>query len=204
MSVGDAHDACRGASLVELLVGMLLLALFALAVHQFCSSMRRGVAVLEAASEAQATARLGVQLIVADVREVGFSPAGPLGDGLRQAGPTALAIARDLNRDGDVDDANERVTYQYIRSRHVLSRALGDAAAQPLLDDLDDDGLLFTYLAADGSVLSSDAGQLDAAARTRVRRVAIRLAVAVPNPDPAIRQPLRAVETATATLRNVP
>jgi hypothetical protein len=203
MTVDDAHDACRGASLVELLVGMLLLALFALAVHQFCSAMRRGVAVLEAASEAQATARLGVQLIVADVREMGFSPAGPLADGLRKAGPTTLAIARDLNGDGDVDDANERVTYQYIR-RHVLSRALGDAAAQPLLDDLDDDGLLFTYLAADGNVLSSDAGELDAAARARVRRVVIRLAVAVPNPDPAIRQPLRALETASATLRNVP
>ena len=204
MTVPRRVRACRGASLVELLVGMLLLALFALAVHRFCSTMRRGVAVLEAASEAQATARLGVQLIVADVREAGFSPAGPLADGLRQAGPTALAIARDLNGDGDVNDANERVTYQYTPARRVLSRAQGDAAPQPLIDELDDNGQLFSYLGADGRALSSDGGELDAVARARVRRVAIRLAVAVPNPDPAVRQPLRALETATATLRNVP
>jgi Tfp pilus assembly protein PilW len=196
--------ACRGSSLLELLVGMLLLSLFALAVHQFCSTLRRGVAVLEAAGEAQATARLGVQLIVADVREAGFSPAGPLLDGIRQAARDGLAIARDLNGDGDVDDANERVGYQYAPARHALLRAQGDAPLQPLLDDLDDDGLVFTYLAADGTALSSDAAVLDAAARARVRRVAIRLAVAVPNPDPRIRQPLRAQESATATLRNIP
>jgi type II secretory pathway component PulJ len=204
MSGGRARCPHRGSSLIELLVGMLLLGLFALAVHQFCSTLRRGVAVLEAASEAQARARLAMQLIVADVREAGFSPAGPLVDGLRQASPDGLAIARDLNGDGDVDDANERVSYQYARARRVLSRAQGDAAPQPLLDDLDDDGLVFTYLAADGTALSSGGGELDAAARARVRRVGVHLALAVPDPDPAVRQLLRAQETATATLRNVP
>ena len=42
----------------------------------------------------------------------------------------------------------------------------------------------------------------DAAQRVRVRRIAVRLAIALPNPDPAYTQPLRAEQSATATLRN--
>jgi hypothetical protein len=193
----------RGSSLVELLVGIAFLALFSLIVQQFCSALLRGVRVLEAASEAQEAARLGVQLIAADVREAGFSPAGPLPDGIRQAGPQVLALSRDLNGDGDVDDANERVAYLYASDRHALLRAQGDAPPQPLLDDLDDDGLSFTYLAADGAPLPS-AGDLDDSDRARIRRVAVRLAIAVHNPDPYGARLLRVEQQATATLRNPP
>lgn len=193
-----------GFSLVELLVAMLLLCAFGLAVHQFCTALLRGVRVLEVASEAQEAARLGVQLIVADAREAGFSPTGPLPDGIRRAAPDAFAIARDLDGDGDVDDANERVAYQYAADRHAVLRAFGDAPPQPLLDDLDADGLVFTYLAADGSPLLPSGGELDAAQRARVRRVTVRLTIAIRNPDPASSQALRAEQSATAALRNGP
>lgn len=191
-----------GFSLIELLVGLLFLGLFALAMQQFCATLLRGVRVLEGASEAQESARLGVQLIVAAAREAGFSPAGPLPDGIRRAGPGILEIARDLNGDGDVDDPNERVSYQYAPDRNALLQGLGDAPPQPLLDHLDDNGLIFTYLAADGTPLQSDSGELDAAQRMRIRRIAVHLAIALPNPDPAYTQPLRAEQSATATLRN--
>lgn len=191
-----------GFSLIELLVSLFFLSLFALAMHQFCTVLLRGVRVLEVASEAQESARLGVQLIVATAREAGFSPAGPLPDGIRRAAPGMLEIARDLNGDGDVEDANERVSYQYDPDRHALLQGLGDAPPQPLLDNLDDDGLNITYLAADGTALQPDSGGLDAAQRARIRRIAVRLAIAIPNPDPAYTQPLRAEQSATATLRN--
>ncbi len=190
-----------GFSLVELLVGMAFLSVFALAVHQFCAALLRGVRVLEVASEAQEAARLGVQLIVADAREAGFSPSGPLPDGIRRAGRDVFAIARDLDGDGDVDDANERVAYLYAPDRRALLRAQGGAPPQPLLNDLDDDGLAFTYLAADGVPLPAS-GELDAEQRARIRRVTVRLMIAIPNPDPANPQPLRAQQDATATLRN--
>jgi type II secretory pathway component PulJ len=191
-----------GFSLVELLVGMAFLGLFGLLVHHFCSAMVRGVRVLEVASEAQGAAGLGVQLIVADAREAGFSPGGPLPDGVRRAGREAFAIARDLNGDGDVDDANERVSYQYAADRQALLRAQGDAPAQPLLGDLAEDGLTFSYLAADGAPLPTSDGELDAAQRARIRRVAVRLAISIRHPDPAYSRPLRAEQAAVATLRN--
>jgi hypothetical protein len=191
-----------GFSFVEVLVGMVFLALFALLVHQFCTALLRGVRVLEVASEAQETARLGVQLIVADAREAGFAPGGPLADGIRRASRTALAIARDLNGDGDVNDAQERVSYEYLPDRRALLRAQGDAPAQPLLDGLDDDGLELTYLSGDGMPLDPGSGELDAGQRARIRRIALHLRIALPSPDPASAVPLRAEQRATATLRN--
>jgi prepilin-type N-terminal cleavage/methylation domain-containing protein len=192
-----------GFTLIELLIGMALLGLFGLIVHQFCTALLRGVRVLEVASEAQEAARLGVQLIAGDAREAGACAAGALPDGVRRAGRHVLAIARDLDGDGDVADANEQVSYQYARDRRALLRAQGDAPPQPLLADLDDDGLSFSYLDADGAPLSSADGELDAAQRARIRRVAVRLAIAIRHPDPAYTEPLRAEAHATATLRNV-
>src|SRR5262249_41551608 len=180
---------------------MVFLALFGLAVHQFCTALLRGVRVLELASEAQEAARLGVQLIVADAREAGFSPNGALPDGVRRAELDAFAIARDLDGDGDVDDTSERVAYLYAPDRRALLRAQGDAPPQPPPADLDDDGVVFTYLAADGTALP--AGELDAAQRARIRRVAVRLRVAVRRSDPAFNRPIRVEQTATATLRNL-
>jgi hypothetical protein len=143
---------------------------------------------------------LGVQLIVADAREAGFSPHGALADGVRRAAPDGFALARDLDGDGDVDDANERVSYQFAADRRVLLRALGDAPPQPLLDDLDEAGLRFSYLDEDGAPLPTG-GELDAAQRLRIRRVAVQLRIAIHHPFSA---PLRVEQTAVATLRNVP
>jgi type II secretory pathway component PulJ len=194
----------RGFTIVELLVTMFFLSVFTLAMQQFCAVMLRGARVLEASSEAQESARLGVQLIVAAAREAGFSPAGALPDGIRRAGPGLLEIARDLNGDGDVADANELVSFQYVPASHELLQALGGAAPQPLLDDVDENGVAFSYFAADGTPLIGDAGELDATQRARVRRIDVRLSMAIPNPDPAYIQPLRAEASATAALRNAP
>jgi type II secretory pathway component PulJ len=191
-----------GFSLVELLIGMAFLALFAAMVQSSCSALLRGVRILEVASEAQETARLGVQLIVADAREAGFSPGGALPDGIRRASRTIVGIARDLNGDGDVDDAQERVTYSYAPDRRALLRAQGDAAPQPLIDGLDDDGLALTYVDAQGMPLDPGTAELDSNQLARIRRIAVRVRIALPSPDPASRAPLRAEERATAMLRN--
>lgn len=191
-----------GFSLIELLIGMAFLALFAAMVQSTCSALLRGVRVLEVASEAQESARLGVQLIVADARDAGFAPGGTLPDGIRRAGRGVLAIARDLNGDGDVDDPQERVAYTYAPDRHALLRAQGDAPPQPLLDGLDEAGLVLTYLDRNGVLLDAGSGELAADQRARIRRVTVRLGVALSNPDPALRAPLRAEERATATVRN--
>ena len=194
------RTSAAGFTLMELLISLLAFAVFAAGVHQFARTMLRGVRVLEAAAEAQEAARLGVLLIAGDLRDAGFSPTGNLGNGLRRATPEAVAIVRDLNGDGDSDDANEAVAYEFAADRRCLFRAPGGAPPQPLINDVADAGVRFSYLAADGAPLAGD--ELDAAARSLVRRVAVRVAVAIPNPDPADSRPLRVEEQATVTLRN--
>ena len=190
----------RGFTLVELLVAIVALALFAVGVQQFTRTMLRGVRVLEAAAEAQEAARLGVQLIAGDLRDAGFSPSGALGNGLRRAAPDAVAIVRDLNGDGDSDDANEAVAYQYAADRRSLLRAPGGAPPQPLLSDVPDGGVRFSFVGADGTSLAGS--ELDLAARALVRRVVVHVAVEIANPDPADRRPLRAEQQSTVVLRN--
>lgn len=195
--MGDA----RGFTLVELLVSLLISAMFAVGVQQFARSMLRGVRVLEAAAEAQEAARLGAQLIAGDLRDAGFSPAGGLGNGLRRAAIDAVAMARDLNGDGDSDDANEAVAYHWAADRGALMRAPGGAPPQPLLGDVPEGGLRLTYVGADGAPLAAG-GELDAAQRARVRQVMVRLVVEVPHPDPSFTTPLRAAQQLTVALRN--
>jgi prepilin-type N-terminal cleavage/methylation domain-containing protein len=191
----------RGFTLVEVLVSLLIAALFAVGVQQFARTMLRGVRVLEAAAEAQEAARLGAQLIAGDLRDAGFSPGGALGNGLRRAAVDAVAVARDLNADGDSDDANEAAAYHFAADRGALMRAPGGAPPQPLLNDVPEGGLRLTYLGADGAPLAA-VGELDPAQRARVRQVVVRLVVEVPHPDPAFSRPLRATQQVAVALRN--
>jgi hypothetical protein len=190
--------ATAGFTLVELLVGVLAFALFAVGVHQFTRTMLRGVRVLEAAAEAQEAARLGVQMITGDLRDAGFSPTGALGNGLRRAARMP-GRARPERRQRQ-RRRQRAVAYQYAADRRCLLRAPGDAPPQPLINDVPDAGLRLTFIGADSASLA--AGELDPAARALVRRVVVRFAVEVPNPDPADRRPLRVEQQATVTLRN--
>ena len=97
-------------------------------------------------------------------------------------------MARDLNGDGDVDDANERVTYQYAADRRCLLRAQGDAPPQPLLDDLDDDGLRL-HLSRRRRRAAAGGGELDADQRARrpPRRVAAHRRPTIVTVDPDCR-----------------
>lgn len=185
----------RGATVVEFLVSAVLLSLLALSLHQLTRALLFGVRVLEAASEAQEAARIGIHLMVRDLRTAGFSRDGCLGNGVRFAGPARVEIVNDLNWDGDSDDANERIGYQFDSATRSLRRSTGGAPPQPLLSDMAEDGLELSYL--DGAGLPVSGAALD-----RIRRIDITLRVAVPHPDPAYSKPLRAAQTATVALRN--
>ncbi|MGD9765804.1 MAG: hypothetical protein AB7V27_19080 [Candidatus Binatia bacterium] len=191
----------RGASLVEILASLLVFGLFAVGIQQFARTMLRGVAVLAAAAEAQEAARLGAQLIATDLRDAGFSASGALGNGVREASADAVAVVRDLNGDGDSDDAGEAVAYAYAADRRALLRRQGAAPPQPLLNDLSADGLRLVYFARDGSRLATS-GALDAAQLRRIHRVSVQVSVDIPHPDPAFGQPIRRVHQVSVVLRN--
>src|SRR5262249_14465839 len=115
----------RGASLGEVLVSIVFLGLLAADTQQFSGALLRGVRVLETASEVQEAARIGVALVVHDLRGAGYDGDGSLGNGLRLADADAVEIAADLNGDGDTDDSQEVVGYRFDRDRQTLMRVMG-------------------------------------------------------------------------------
>ncbi len=191
----------RGTSLVEVLVSVMFLGLFAAEIHQFSRMMLRGVRVLETASEAQEAARIGVALIVHDLRSAGYDGDGSLGNGLRVADAEAVEIATDLNADGDTDDSQELVGYRFDRDRQTLERVMA-GVSQPMLEDVAPNGFSVSYFSSDGSALATSGGPLDDAARKRVRRIDIAFAIAIAHPDSAYTTAIRAAQTASICLRN--
>jgi hypothetical protein len=192
----------RGATLVELLLGIALLATFLAMTHELSRTMLRGVRVLELASEAQEAARIGVQLIERDLREAGLDPAGGIAPGILRAERDAIRMSRDLNGDGDTNDANERVSYRYSGDREALMRGLGGAPEQPMLDDVPPEGLEFRYFDAEGNAIAQRPGGLDAGERARIHRVDVRLTIEIRVPGAGIARTIRRLQTASVQLRN--
>src|SRR5262245_15771446 len=145
----------RGASLIEVMVSVCLVALFMGALHQFARVMLHGVRVLELASEAQEAARIGAHLITADLRCAGYGGNGGFGNGVRVARVEAVEIETDLNGDGDSSDASEIIGYDFD-GVHTLRRTMGNASPQPLLSDVAPNGVAFGYFDAAGAPIAAD------------------------------------------------
>jgi hypothetical protein len=190
----------RGASLLELIVGLAFAGIFGAMLHQFSRSMVHGVGVLEVASEAEEAVRVALHVITADLRNAGFSPAGGLGNGVRSARDDGVDIIADHNGDGDSDDPNERVGYVTDAPTRTLRRAMGLASPQPFLPHLAEQGVRFRYYDAAGNVLLIDPP--DAPERAEIRRIEVTLHTELPHPDPASPVPIRIVQTGAIALRN--
>jgi hypothetical protein len=190
-----------GASLAEVTVSLGLLGLLAAGLHQLTAGTYRTARVLEISGELRTAGRIAVETIEHDLRMAGFSASHRAGNGLVGAFPDRVELAFDLNGDGDSNDTNELVGYGFDEGRRTLTRKLGRSSPQPMLNDVDVDGLHFSYFDADGLTLHAGTEGLDAAARRRVQVVEVGLHLQVANPVPG-GAPVRAHYDATVHLRN--
>ena len=192
----------QGTSLVEVLMTVMFLGLFVSVLHQFSRTMVRGVGVLEAASEAQAVARIAIERISRDLRETGYGSPDGLEHAVAIARWDAITIVRDFDGDGATDGPNERVGYSFNADKRALMRTTGKESPQPMVSDLAPNGLVFGCFDADAVSIPVEEGGLDSADRDRIRRVDVRIAIDIPHPDPSYRTPIGTVQTATIVLRN--
>jgi hypothetical protein len=188
--------------LIELLVSLTLTTAFAAILYSFSRTLFRGAGILEMASECQEAARIGVQLITRDLRGAGFHAQGGSVEAIRFAYPDSVGVSMDLNGDGDVSDANERVAYGFDAEKRALMRTLGDGSPQPMLNDVAADGLGFSYFDESGRPLPAGETGLGDGDRAKVRRIDVRLQIESRNPDPSYSHPLRQAQTGTIWLRN--
>lgn len=192
----------HGGSLSEVLISLLFVGVVAGTMQQFGTIMRHGARVHEIAADAQEDVWAGLEFIERDLRGARYSPAGVLTNGLRRAKRDSVQVASDLDGDGDTDDANEVIAYGVNAGNRTLTRALGGASPQPVINHVADDGLEFAYFDADGNPLDPTTTGLSATDRARVRRIDVRLSVTRSRTDPSFRDPISSTGTTTVFLRN--
>jgi type II secretory pathway component PulJ len=137
-------------TLSELLVTLALAGLLAAATVGLLEQGQRAWAAGAARAETQQSARVSLTRIVADARAAGFG--GGVFDAVTVAEPQRVVFQQDLDGDGALAGAGERVTWRLAGS--VLRRDAG-GGAQPIINGVR--ALEFRYFDAAGAVTSTPA-----------------------------------------------
>jgi Tfp pilus assembly protein PilW len=186
---------------VELLTGTLCFCLLMGMSYAFARSALTSARVQEAMSDAQEVTLMAVDLWTREVRMAGFSATGAPIDGVRVASQERVEVAADFNGDGNTDDPNELIAYGYNESKGELVRATGGASPQPLVRNVPSGGLEFRFFDAAGTEMRAGSGLLSADERRRIRRVDMRLRVALPV-EPVGGRAVVSTVSGSACLRN--
>jgi hypothetical protein len=131
-------------NLNELLVYIAVAGLLLGGTVQLLRAGQQAYAIGAARVEVQQNTRLALERLAAEIRGAGFAPAGGAVTPIAAAGPSHITLESDLDGDGVVAAASERVTYLLRGS--TLRRDAG-GGAQPVLHGVVD--LRFGYLDAD-------------------------------------------------------
>jgi type II secretory pathway component PulJ len=150
--------------------------------YSFTRAALHNARAQEARRELEQAHVLAADILMRELRQAGFSAAGELLSGVRSASARHIEVAADLNGDGDVDDANERVSYRYDADKRCIMRATGGGSPQPFLRNVPEDGFRLQYADRDGQWLGTG-GAVDAESRARIASIMIHLEVAGVPPD---------------------
>jgi len=133
----------------------------------------------QARREALQTAQVGIDVLAREIRMAGFSGTGQPLPRIAAASDDAIEVIADLNADGDVNDAHERILYRFDASRRAIMRGSGGGSPQPFVRNVAGNGFRLHYADAEGQPILPGAGGLPAALRARVASVEVRLQVNV-------------------------
>ena len=191
---------CRGVTLIELLVAMLLGAGVAATVTWFTRTQFLALEDQASQLDIQTSARAIVDVFARDVRRAGMDPTCAKNvQGLVDASPTSIRFQADLNSNGALDVASEDLLYRLVSNARI-ERGQGETV-EPLLDEVDLTGSRLRYFDAAGTELTTSTS-LTAAQRALVRRVRLELAVRTPTRSGSTATDLIARAATDVELRN--
>jgi prepilin-type N-terminal cleavage/methylation domain-containing protein len=149
MSVGRRPSKQAGFSLVEMLTALAALAILFGAMYGGFERLTRAYTAENVKAGMQQTARVGVEMMVQDIRLAGLDPLGTSGAQILAATPTVFHFTADANFDGDVDDPFENIRYELVGSNLMQTNHLGQAV---MIADVAN--LAFAYLDEAGAALA--------------------------------------------------
>ena len=174
----------KGFTLVELMIALAISSLLLASLYTFYTHQRKIHAVREAVAEMQQNARLGMAIMVREIRMAGYDPLSTAGAGIVTASSTSLQFTQDItddsgtgDSDGDTDDANETISYTLYDADTDGDLDLGaGGTAVPITENIQ--SLSFTYILADGTSTGSPASL------TEIRSIQVSLTARTSSPDP--------------------
>ena len=171
----------RGMSLVELMIALVLFSVILSVLFSFMLNSRRSYTATSNRVEYQQSIRAVFSLLTREVRSAGCDPQQVGFEHFAIADDIMLQYRADLDGNGDTVglDPPEDVIYQYVTGDDVLARDPG-TGSQTILRNVSD--LVFTYLDADGIVLSPL--PLSEDNRARIRYVDVTISGLAENGEP--------------------
>jgi len=167
----------KGFSLIELCVAMAIASVVVAAIYSAYRSQLGCYVTQQTIVDMQQNARAGMYLMEREIRLAGYNPMGSSGVGIDSSSDSSsLTFTMDLNDDGDVEDAGEKI--RYAMAGDDLGRADLNSA-EPILQRaaLNLDALNFVYLDEDGDTTSDN---------SEVRSVQITLVARAGDDVPAL------------------
>ena len=183
MRPGCCASACRtghlgaaGFSVIETVLVLGAVAIMFGAIYAGFDRLNRAYTTENVKAATQQGTRVGVEMMVQDIRQAGLNPLGTAGAGIiADPTPTSLHFTADLNFDGDTNDAFEDIVYDLSGTTLRQTNVNVDPNPQTLLENVT--SLTFTYFDDSGTAIP--AANL-AARRLDIRSVGITLTVGRP------------------------
>jgi type IV pilus assembly protein PilW len=162
-----------GFSVVEMLLALGTLAILFGAIYAGFEKLNRYYTAENVKAGAQQSVRIGVEMMVQDIRLAGLDPLRTAGAGIIMvSNDTSIRFTSDLNFDGDLDDPLEDISYALTGSDLKQTNHNVSPDAEVLLENVAD--LTFTYFDQNGNLIP--VAQL-ATRRLDIRTVGIALTV---------------------------
>jgi type IV pilus assembly protein PilW len=163
-----------GFSMIELLIVIAILAILFTFMYKGFERLNRYYTAENVKASTQQSARIGVEMMVQDIRRAGLNPLGTAGAGIVAASPASFRFTADANFDGDVADPSEDITYglNLDGTCGTCLQQANDLGTETLLGDVNT--LAFAYLDDTGTAIP--AADL-ATRRADIRTVGITLTV---------------------------
>lgn len=160
----------RGFTILELVVALTLTGIASTAIYKSFSAQTNVYTVQGQIVDMQQNVRAGTDLMLRELRMAGCDPLLKGTAGFVTANATTVRFRSDLNKDGDLTDTNEDVTYGLVTVDGIqcLGRqGLADASLVPVAEYIDN--IEFYYTLADGTK------SLTPADLTKIRSVQVTL-----------------------------
>lgn len=211
----DTVERQKGFTLVELLVSILLTSIIMGAIYSVYRVQTHSAKAQENRLEAQEYARAVLDMMVREIRNVGYLPVGACAttpantNGIIAAESQRFQFVYDSNAANGCGDADENIEYRFDTTNcpagfgNIMRKTTVPASDQPLTDCNVPTGaanLSFTYYPKDST--TAYATPVASANLGSIKRISISLTVRSKNPDAEFGGQLDATMTSNADLRN--